>query len=152
LTGDHNLVNVNAKVFYRVRPEAVDDYVTQADRVDGLVARAAETAMAQWVASRTIDDVWLNGKNALRPELLARTQEYRDDYRLGVQVIDASVGLIAPPDEVKSAFDDVAEQQTRIATLRYGAEQEAERTLRMARAERFKTEQETAAYVHAQKL
>lgn len=152
LTGDHNLVNVSVKINYSVRPEAVDEYVVQADRVDGLVARAVETVLAQWVASRTIDDVLLNGKVALRPVLLEETQGYLDDYRLGVQVTDASVGLIAPPDEVKTAFDDVAEQQTRIVTLRFGAEQAAESNLRMARAYRNRTEQETAAYVHNQKL
>jgi membrane protease subunit HflK len=150
LTGDHNLVNVRAKIYYRVRPEAVADYVVQADRADNLLARAVETVMAQWVASRTIDDVWLNGKNTMPPALLERTQEYLTDYRLGVQVIDASVGLIAPPDEVKSAFDDVAEQQTRIATLRYGAEQEVESKLRMARADQFRIRQETAALIHSQ--
>jgi membrane protease subunit HflK len=152
LTGDHNLVNVSVKLNYSVRPDAVDEYVVQADRVDGLVARAVETVLAQWVASRTIDDVLLNGKVALRPVLLEETQGYLNDYRLGVQVTDASVGLIAPPDEVKTAFDDVAEQQTRIVTLRYGAEQAAESNLRMARAYRNRTEQETAAYVHNQRL
>jgi membrane protease subunit HflK len=152
LTGDHNLVNVRVKINYRVRPEAVEDYVVQADRVDGLVARTVETVMAGWVASRTIDDVWLNGKTTMPPELVDQTQEYLNDYRLGVQITVASVGLIAPPDEVKSAFDDVAEQQTRIATLRYGAEKEAEGKLRMARADQYRIERETAAYFHSQKL
>jgi membrane protease subunit HflK len=152
LTGDHNLVNVRVKINYRVRPEAVEDYVVQMDRVDSLVARSVETVMAQWVASRTIDDVWLNGKTTMRPELVAQTQEYLNDYRLGVQITEASVGLIAPPDEVKTAFDDVAEQQTRIATLRYGAQREAEGKERMARADQYRIRQETAAYVHGQKL
>jgi membrane protease subunit HflK len=152
LTGDHNLVNVRVKINYRVRPEAVEDYIVQEDRVDSLVARAVETVMAQWVASRTIDDVWLNGKTTMRPELVDQTQEYLNDYRLGVQITAASVSLIAPPDDVKSAFDDVAEQQTRIATLRYGAEKEAEGKERMARADQYRIQQETAAYVHGQKL
>jgi len=152
LTGDHNLVNVRVKINYRVRNDEVEDYVVQVDRVDGLVARAVETVMAQWVASRTIDDVLLNGKIELRPELLGQTQEYLNDYRLGVQVIDVSVGLIAPPDEVKSAFDEVAEQQTRIVTLRFGAEQAAASKQSDARAEQYKIEQETAAYVLNRKL
>src|SRR6516165_9589789 len=40
LTGDHNLVDVQVVITYKVRPEAVEDYVTQQDRVDGLIARA----------------------------------------------------------------------------------------------------------------
>src|SRR4051812_43773049 len=41
LTGDHNLVTAQATLYYKVRPEEVEDYVAQADRVDGLIARAA---------------------------------------------------------------------------------------------------------------
>src|SRR5207248_7879636 len=57
LTGDHNLVNVRATVYYKVRPDEVEDFVARADRPEGLVTRAAETAMAEWVAGRTVDDV-----------------------------------------------------------------------------------------------
>ena len=37
LTGDHNLVNVTATLYYKVRPEAVEDYVAEGDRVEGLL-------------------------------------------------------------------------------------------------------------------
>ena len=69
LTGDHNLVNVQAAIYYKIRPDQVADYVVQADRVDGLTARAAETVMAEWVASRTVDEALLNGKVGLRAAL-----------------------------------------------------------------------------------
>ena len=115
LTGDHNLVNVQAAIYYKMRPEQVADYVVQADRVDGLTARAAETVLAEWVASRTVDEALLNGKVGLRVALVEQVQERIQEYALGVEVLDAPVALIAPPDEVKSAFDDVAREQTRIA-------------------------------------
>src|SRR5437660_1209915 len=70
LTGDHNLVNVQATIYYKVRPEEAADYVTQADRVDGLAERAAEAVMAEWVASRTVDEALLNGKVGLREALV----------------------------------------------------------------------------------
>src|SRR5262245_18634751 len=34
LTGDHNLVNVQASLYYKVRPETVEDYVVHGDRVE----------------------------------------------------------------------------------------------------------------------
>lgn len=152
LTGDHNLVNVQATIYYKVRPDEAASYVVQADRVDGLTARAAETVMAEWVASRTVDEVLLNGKVDLRAALLKQVQERIDPYGLGVDVLDAPVALIAPPDEVKSAFDDVAREQTRIATKVNNAEQEAESQWRQALSYQYGVEQETAAYTSNSRL
>jgi membrane protease subunit HflK len=146
LTGDHNLVNVQATVYYKVRPEEVADYVAQADRVEAVLSRTTETVMAEWVAGRNVDDVLLNGKTALREDLVPRIEERLRPCRLGLEVRDARVTLIAPPDEVKDAFDRVAKVQTEMATARNRAEQEARRLLRQAEAERYRSEQETAAY------
>ncbi len=147
LTGDHNLVNVQATIYYKVRPDQVVNYVAQADRADALVGRAVETVMAEWVAGRTVDDVLLNGKMEMGPDLVRRTQERIQDYDLGVQVLEARVTLIAAPDEVKSAFDNVARAQTAIRTLINKAEQERETALRTAQGEKFRKEQDTAAYL-----
>ena len=42
LTGDHNLVNVQAVLTYKVRADEVAEYVFQADRVDALLARPSK--------------------------------------------------------------------------------------------------------------
>jgi membrane protease subunit HflK len=152
LTGDHNLVNVQAVLTYKVRRDEEAEYVLQAERVDGLLTRAVESVMARWVAGRTVDDVLLNGKNEMRPVLVDQTQEWIEAYRLGVQVLDARVALIAPPDDVKPAFDSVALAQTRTTTLRNQAEQEVSRDLRLAESERYRLEQETTAYVRRSEL
>ena len=137
LTGDHNLVNVQATIFYKVRPDEVEDYVAQMDQADGLIARAAETVLAQWVATRTVDDVLLNAKTALRPALTDGVSRVlkENDYRLGVEVLDARVAVVAPPADVKPAFDKVTQAQTAIVTKTNAAEQEARRNRRTAEAE-----------------
>ncbi len=152
LTGDHNLVNVQATIYYKVRPDEAADYVAQADRVDGLTARTAEVVMAEWVASRTVDEALLNGKIGLREALIREVGERIQPYRLGVQVLDAPVALVAPPDEVKSAFDDVAREQTRIETKVNNANQEADSQEKAALSDQFRIRQETAAYVSGRKL
>jgi membrane protease subunit HflK len=152
LTGDHNLVNVRATLFYKVRAGEVEDYVLQGDRVEGLLARAVEAVLAEWVGSHTVDEVLLNGKNALRPVLSGRTQERIEPYRLGVQVLDSRVALVGPPDDVRAAFDNVALQQTGNEKRRNQAEQEVKRDLRLAEAARYQLEQETAAYVRNTRL
>jgi membrane protease subunit HflK len=152
LTGDHNLVNVQAVLTYKVRRDQEAEYVSQADRVDALLTRAVEAVMAQWVAGRNVDDVLLAGKNEMRPVLKEQTQAWIEPYRLGVEILDARVALIAPPNNVKSDFDRVALAQTRNSTLINDAEQKVARELQSAEAYKYGLEQKTAAYVHTRKL
>jgi membrane protease subunit HflK len=152
LTGDHNLVNVQVVLYFKVRPEELSNYVVQADRVGGVLGRLVESSVAQWVAGRGVDEVLLRGKNTMRSEVIARTRQRIVPYRLGVEVLDARIALVAPPDEVKDAFDSVARAQTGIATARFRAEQDSATRLRMARAERYRIEQSAAAYAHDRKV
>lgn len=152
LTGDHNLVNTQATLYWKVRPEQLEDYVAHSDRVEAVLTRAAEAVLAEWVAGREVDDILLNGKNSLPPALVEGTQRRIEDYHLGVQVLDARVSMLSPPDGVKHAFDNVASEQANVAATINQAEQEAETKLRTAQAAKYRTEQETAAYVERQTL
>ncbi len=152
LTGDHNLVNVQVVIAYTVRAREVEDYVLQADRADTLVARAAETALAEWVAGRSVDDVLLQGPAALRGWLVEQTQQRLEPYGLGVEVQQADVAHLFPPPEVKSAFDDVTRAQTEIRTAAHKAEQDAERRVSAARSERYRLLQLAEAYAHEQRV
>ncbi len=162
LTGDHNLVNVRIVVNWTLHADRVEDYVAhldeagRADRIDALVARAAEAVVAEWVAGRNVDDVLLRGKAEL-PRWLAgaparRLEKRLAPYRLGIQIQDATVAYLLPPDEVKDAFDQVTRAQTAIRTKVNEAEQEAERGLREAEAEKYQREQQAAAYAREQEL
>src|SRR5262249_28537954 len=123
LTGDHNLVNVQVIVDYSVDQDAVAEYVVQAERVDGLVARAAEAAVAEWVAGHPVDEVLLLGKVQLPGWVLGRTKERLGPYRLGIYLRSASVAHLLPPEEVKPAFDEVSRAQAAIRTREQEARQ-----------------------------
>lgn len=152
LTGDQNLVNLQVLLDYAVREDAVENYVVQADRVDGLIARVAESVLAEWVAGHTVDDVLLQGK-AVLPEVLVRQLQQRlEPYHLGIDIQGASVAHLFPPEEVKAAFDEVTRAQTAIRTREHEARQEAARRLREAQAEKYRTEQLTVAYVQEKLL
>lgn len=148
LTGDHNLINVQVGIDYTVLEEKVDRYVIQADRVEGLVARAAEAGLAEWIAGHSVDDVLIHGPTRLPNWLVQRTQERLEPYGLGVRVTAANVAYLFPPDEVKRDFEAVTRAQTAIRTAENNAQQEAEKKVRTSQAERFKIEQMTAAYVN----
>jgi membrane protease subunit HflK len=153
LTGDHNLINLQVAVVYSVHDDKIVDFVLQNDRADALVARAVESLLAEWVASRTIDEVLLRGKAEI-PRWLNETLPNRlEPYRLGIQVRDdASVTYLFPPDEVKPNFDEVTRAQASMRTLRNQAEQEAERRLRAAQSDRYRILQRAAASAREQKL
>jgi membrane protease subunit HflK len=150
LTGDHNLVNIQVVLGYTVREPEVEEYVLQQDRADELVARAAEAVLAEWVAGRSVDDVLLTGRGALRDVLVAETQQRLEPYHLGVEVQQGDVAYLSPPQEVKSDFDAVTEAQTRIRTRVNEAEVYAAQQDQQARADKVRIEQQTAAYVYEQ--
>ncbi len=56
---------------------------------------------------------------------------------------------LAPPDEVRGAFDAVTRAQASIRTREQEAEQEAERLHRSARATKYALEQQASASAHA---
>lgn len=146
LTGDHNLVNVRLVVHYVVRADEVERYVIHADRVEGLVARVTETALVEWVAARTVDEVLLRGKTEL-PQFVAHQVRARLlPYRLGIEVRDARLTHLFPPTEVKNSFDEVTRAQTEIRTKKYGAEEESNRQLSEVDAEAFALKREAQGY------
>jgi membrane protease subunit HflK len=124
LTGDHNLVNVRVVLYWKVDPDLVDRFVVEGAQVPATLERVLEATAAQWVAGRGVDEVLLLGKTGLRGEVIEHVRERIAGQGLGVEVLDARVEQIAPPDEVKDAFDNVSRAQTQIATLRNRAEQE----------------------------
>jgi membrane protease subunit HflK len=157
LTGDHNLVNLRAVISYRIRPDQVEDYLAQLDPasatsavgIDRLVAAAAETALAEWVASRKVDDVLKRGKAELPRWLLdpgERGLEQRlANYRLGIQITNVTIE-ISPPDNVKADFDKVTQAETNMRTQEAEATSSATKTKSDAESERYKLTQLALAY------
>jgi membrane protease subunit HflK len=161
LTGDNNLVNVQVVIHYSVVEDEVEKYVIQQDRVDGLIARATETVLAEWVAGHSVDYVLLNGKTELPRRLVPELHDpSRDelgvqarikDLDLGVQIQDASVALLLPPAQVRQDFDRVNQAQTEIQTKKYEAEQERSERLGQAETEKYRILKEAEAFVAEQR-
>jgi modulator of FtsH protease HflK len=148
LTGDQNLVNVQAVVDYAVRADAVAEYAAVKDRVDGAIARAAEAALSEWVAGRGVDDVLLTGKAALPLWLSARLRERLEPYQLGIDVQTAGVTHLAPPKNVNFAFVAVTSAQAGIRTREQEAGRDANERLRLAATKADELTQSSAAVAH----
>ncbi|HYV38032.1 MAG TPA: SPFH domain-containing protein [Gemmataceae bacterium] len=147
LTGDHNLVNVRVDVNFTVNENEVEQFVLYENQVDDLVARAAETALAEWVAGRGVDDVLLHGKQVLPMWLKAETQRRIAPYGLGVRIDLVSVADVSAPRQVKDAFDAVNRAENEMLTEKNAARQFADR--RQREGENYKNDLEKRAPVYA---
>ena len=146
LTGDHNLVNVQASINFKVREEDMEKFVLQQDAVDAFVFRAAESLLAEWIAGRDIDDVLRRGKSELPTFLHEHLQKRLTDYGLGVQIEQTSITRLDPPDQVKEAFDKLAQAQTNIRTQVNQAEAKANDKKKKAAADIYQIALQTKSY------
>lgn len=146
LTGDQNLVNVGLVIDYAIgeTDADLDNYVAHRDRVDGALAREAEAAAAEWAAGRGVDDALLAGSAELPAWVMSRLPARAKELQLGVRVQRVSLAALAPPDEVRAAFEQVTQAQTGIRTKEFQARQEAEQRRGQAAALKYKFEQEAA--------
>jgi membrane protease subunit HflK len=154
LTGDHNLVNVQASINFKVRDREADmeRFMLQQDSVDAFVARAAESLVAEWIAGRKVDDVLRTGKSELPRFLHTHLQDRLDPYGLGVEIEHASIIKLDPPDQVKADFDRIAQAQNAIDTKINQAQQEAGRRKNTAKAKIIEIERGAESYAREQEI
>ncbi|TDR44115.1 protease FtsH subunit HflK [Tahibacter aquaticus] len=154
LTMDENIVQIDFNVQYQVS-DAQKFLFQVKDVEDPTVKQAAESAVRQVIGGSAMDTI-LSGQGS---ELVAETkrvlQTTLDSYDAGIIVNEVNFQSVAPPHEVKEAFDDVTnarenKQQTeneaqayanqivpeaRGQAARIKAEAEGFRAERIARAE-----------------
>ncbi|AAD36885.1 MAG: HflK protein [Thermotoga sp. 47_83] len=105
ITGDNNLVSVEAVVQYRVKdPVAYAFNITEADSI---VRFTTESVLREKVAMRSIDDVLTSGRDEIGFKTAQMLQEILDSYNCGIKVENVYLQEVVPPDPVVDAFDDV---------------------------------------------
>jgi membrane protease subunit HflK len=94
----------------------------------------------------------LRGKARLPAVLVDESNRRLAAYRLGVQVEQASLTRLNPPDDVRDAFERVAQAQTGIVTQINQASQEADSKRQRAQADSFELLRKSRSYAEAQRL
>jgi membrane protease subunit HflK len=145
LTGDHNLVNVEAIVHFTI--SNAQDFAIHGYLAGDMISRAVEVGLTQWIGNRGIDQVLVNGKAALPGFLVKCVQSQVAPYELGIEIQSADIDALYPPEEVKHAFDEVTRAQSSIETRQQEARQDSARMIREAQSDKYRTEQETQAYI-----
>jgi hypothetical protein len=111
LTGDGNLVEVQATVAYTVDRARLADYLFAAPDVEGILRADAESVLRQAVATRPFLSLLTKSRGDFQDDVLqrltARCQGYGKNG-LGVRVQALTLHDLHPPREVVAAYHDVA--------------------------------------------
>ncbi len=114
LTGDQNLVNIAAKVHYRVRNAT--QFVFNVAQPAVFVRDAAESALRTTVGLRPVDPLLTSDKANIQAEARALLQARLDVGSAGLEVLSIQLTEASPPPEVAAAFLDVASAREDRAT------------------------------------
>ena len=105
LTGDGNIVSVEAAVQYRISDPA--SFAFNVVRDEELVRFTAESILRQEVARVDIDTILTIGRDEVALKTKEKLQRILDEYGVGIKIDRVLLQEVAPPDEVVEAFDDV---------------------------------------------
>jgi membrane protease subunit HflK len=106
LTGDENIVSIEFIVQYRIKDAM--DYLFKVDAVEPTIKASAEAAVREVIGKNKIDEVLTAGKAEIQDKTMTLLQQIMDDYTAGVQIVAVQLQDVRPPDQVSSAFKDVA--------------------------------------------
>ncbi|MGF1578860.1 MAG: SPFH domain-containing protein [Gemmataceae bacterium] len=140
LTGDHNLINVQAAIYYSVDPENVVQFVVERDNIPTIVAQVGSSVLLEWTATQKVDDIILLNQQAegLIDVLEEKTAKRIAAYNLGIEIQSAQVTILSPPDAVKPAFEAVTAAEARKETKISRAERNSRLQISEARAENLR--------------
>ena len=144
LTGDENLVEVAARIHYRVADAAAFAFDT-ADPAR-LVETSAERSLRTVLAGHSLDDVLTGRRDGIEKAWHAHLAALLESLGAGVEVVSATVQDAHPPLDVVDAFRDAASALEERETLIDEAEGYALERLPIARGEARRQLLEAEAY------
>ena len=114
LTGDENLIEASVAVHFRVKNTV--RFLLNAADPEQVVKNAAESSVRSVVGRNEIDVLLTTGRDMVREETMETLQKELDRNEVGLEVMDVLILYLAPPDDVKEAFQDVASAREDRAT------------------------------------
>lgn len=144
LTKDENIITIDFTVQYQV-----DDsrkYLFSLNDPDGTIGAAAEAAVRSVIGGSDMDQILSAAGASLVAQAQAALQQTLDTYDSGLRVTEVSFQNVAPPNEVKDAFDDVNNAREDKQSIENGALAYASKVVPVARGEAARIAAEAAGY------
>jgi membrane protease subunit HflK len=144
LTKDENIITIDFTVQYQV-----DDsrkYLFSLNDPDGTIGAAAEAAVRSVIGGSDMDQILSAAGASLVSEAQVALQKTLDGYDSGLRVTEVSFQNVAPPNEVKDAFDDVNNAREDKQSIENGALAYASKVVPVARGDAARIAAEAAGY------
>ena len=146
LTEDENIVDIQFSVFWKVKPEAPQDFILNVKRADKAVEMVAESVMREVVGKTKLQSVITTERDVVQQEVVRQVQKLLDDYRAGIDVLGVQIDKADPPQQVIEAFNDVNVAEQDAETNINQATQYANQVVPQARGSAQRILQEAEAY------
>ncbi|CAM0998872.1 FtsH protease activity modulator HflK [Rhodanobacter sp. Root179] len=144
LTRDENIITIDFTVQYQV-----DDsrkYLFSLNDPDGTISAAAEAAVRSVIGGSDMDQILSAAGASLVTQAQQALQKTLDGYDSGLRVTEVSFQNVAPPNEVKDAFDDVNNAREDKQSIENGALAYASKVVPVARGDAARIAAEAAGY------
>jgi Cu+-exporting ATPase len=106
LTGDQNMIEVNATVHYQV--EHPDAFLFRQIDGDATIREAAESVIHGITTTTPLDEVLTTGRESIETRALTELQRRMDGYETGIRVLHVKLQDVHPSLEVVDAFREVS--------------------------------------------
>jgi membrane protease subunit HflK len=133
LTGDENIVDINASVFWRISDAAA--YAFKTRNPGATVKSVAESVLRQVIGHTQIQSALTEGRAAIEQAVTTGTQAILNQYGSGVEITQVQLQKVDPTPEVIGSFRDVQRANTDADTARNEAQSYANDIVPRARGE-----------------
>ena len=144
LTRDENIITLDFTVQYQVSDARA--YLFAVDNVEDTISAASEAAVRSVIGRSDMDTILSGQGAALVAQSSDALQKTLDGYHCGLQVTSVSFQNVAPPAEVKDAFDDVNKAREDKQGYENGALAYANKVIPEARGAAARIAAEAAGY------
>jgi len=146
LSGDQNIVDVRFSVLWQVRAAEAKDYLFNVRAPEDMVRSTAESAMREVVGRRPAQDIFRDDRAGIADEVRSTTQQILNSYGMGVQISQIAIENVAPPGQVRDAFDEVQRAEQDEDRFQEEARSYANTLLGNARGQAAQMREDAAAY------
>lgn len=144
LTRDENIITIDFTVQYQVMDAR--KYLFSLNDPDGTIGAAAEAAVRGVIGGSDMNQVLSAAGASLVSNAQIALQKTMDGYNSGLRVTEVSFQNVAPPDEVKDAFDDVNNAREDKQSIENGALAYASKVVPVARGDAARIAAEASGY------
>ncbi len=148
ITGDGNLIEVKARVFYR--PEDPRKYLFTVNDAEGVVRAMTEALLREAIAERAFADLLAGGREQVQQQVAGQLRQLlRGNQDLGIAIDSVEVQDLHPPAQVVDAYYAVTRALSQREQMLVEAKSDSETSIAREKAAEYRVRSAAEAQRHA---